>query len=92
MPDKSVLSGQHCRLEPLTLAHGKGLLAAFRADDEGVIWDFLPYGPFDSWPAFEAFLEASCLATDPFSMRSSTAFPTSLSAWRVTCGSRRRMA
>ena len=66
MPDKSVLSGQHCRLEPLTLAHGKGLLAAFRADDEGVIWDFLPYGPFDSWPAFEAFLEASCLATDPF--------------------------
>ena len=22
MPDKSVLSGQHCRLEPLTLAHG----------------------------------------------------------------------
>ena len=31
-----------------------------------MIWDFLPYGPFDSWPAFEPFLEASCLATAPF--------------------------
>ena len=31
-----------------------------------MIWDFLPYGLFDGWPAFEPFLEASCLATDHF--------------------------
>ena len=92
MPDKSFLSGQHCRLEPLTLAHGKGLLAAFHADDEGVIWDFLPYGPFDSWPAFKPFLEASCLATDPFFYAIIDSVPTSLSAWQFTCVSRRRMA
>lgn len=66
VPDKTFLSGHYCRLEPLTRAHGKDLLDAFRADDDGVIWDYLPYGPFDNLPAFEAFLEDSCLAADPF--------------------------
>jgi hypothetical protein len=92
VPDKTFLSGHYCRLEPLTRAHGKDLLDAFRADDDGVIWDYLPYGPFDNLPAFEAFLELVVWRQTLSSMRSSTPGPAGLSAWRVTCVSPRRKA
>ena len=45
--------------------HATGLLAAFKADHDDVIWDYLPYGPFDDIAAFRAFLEANCLGDDP---------------------------
>jgi len=45
--------------------HATGLLAAFEADHDDVIWDYLPYGPFDDIAAFRAFLEANCLGDDP---------------------------
>ena len=35
------------------------------ADLDGVVWDYLPYGPFDSLDAFRAFLTETCLGRDP---------------------------
>ncbi len=64
-PVRHVMIGHHCRLEPLRMDHAAGLYAAFGTDRDDVIWDYLPYGPFDDITAFEAFLDASCLGVDP---------------------------
>ena len=64
-PDPVVLAGAHCRLEPLQPAHAEGLFEAYSADREGLVWDYLPYGPFSSRDEFSAFLAGSCLGTDP---------------------------
>jgi RimJ/RimL family protein N-acetyltransferase len=64
-PDRQVITGDHCRLEPLKMDHAAGLHAAFRADPDDVVWDYLPYGPFDDLAAFEAFLRETCLGDSP---------------------------
>ena len=64
-PAPKVVAGKHCRLERLRPAHAEGLFEAYSADREGVVWDYLPYGPFSSIDEFRAFLDASCLGTDP---------------------------
>ena len=64
-PAPKVLAGKHCRLERLRPAHAEGLFEAYSADREGAVWDYLPYGPFSSIDEFRAFLDASCLGTDP---------------------------
>ncbi|MGB1105711.1 MAG: GNAT family N-acetyltransferase [Candidatus Puniceispirillaceae bacterium] len=65
VPARQPMVGHHCRLEPLRMDHAAGLHAAFRTDSDDVVWDWLPYGPFDDITGFEAFLEASCLGMDP---------------------------
>jgi len=64
-PAPVVLAGAHCRLEPLRPAHAEGLFDAYGADRDGLVWDYLPYGPFYSLDEFEAFLTESCLGDDP---------------------------
>ena len=59
------MAGEHCRLEPLQPAHAEGLFEAYRADREGLVWDYLPYGPFSSLDEFTSFLSGSCLGADP---------------------------
>ena len=64
-PGRQVMTGRHCRVEPLHIDHAPGLHDAFRGDREDVIWDYLPYGPFADLAAFEAFLHETCLGDDP---------------------------
>lgn len=67
MPSREVLQGRYCRVEPLDIdAHAADLHAAFVAAADGRDWTYLPYGPFDSLDAFEAWMAATCFQGDPF--------------------------
>lgn len=66
-PPKTAMEGNWARVEPLDPdAHGKDLFAAFRADRGGRIWTYMPYGPFDEFEAYDAWLRTSCMDDDPF--------------------------
>lgn len=65
-PTFQTLTGQYCRLEPLSLAHAHDLYAAFSADQEQRIWTYLPYGPFTDFDSFQAWLSSYLNSKDPF--------------------------
>jgi len=65
VPVPCALEGRFCRIEPLRLDHAGDLHAAYLADEGGVVWDYLPYGPFDSPDDFKSFLTQSCFGSDP---------------------------
>jgi RimJ/RimL family protein N-acetyltransferase len=57
LPPRKIIPGQYCRLEPLNVAqHGQQLFAAFRLNNPGDTWTYLPYGPFDTYAEFESWL------------------------------------
>ncbi len=63
-PDAERLDGRYARLELLSApAHAAALHEANRADD--AIWDFLPYGPFASLDAYEAWIAGTAAGPDP---------------------------
>ena len=64
-PDPRAIDGRYCRIEPLVPAHARQLHDAYHADGGAVNWDYLPYGPFETLDDFEAFLEGTCLGSDP---------------------------
>lgn len=64
-PTPAVLTGQYCRLEPLRLEHAEGLFDSYMADREGLVWDYLPYGPFSALDEFRVFLSETCFGEDP---------------------------
>lgn len=45
LPDTELV-GRTCGLEPYDIAHAEGLYSAY-AEDDGRMWSYLPYGPFD---------------------------------------------
>lgn len=47
LPPDTAVEGRWCRLEPLAEQHVPGLLDAYAADD-GRMWTYMPWGPFDS--------------------------------------------
>jgi RimJ/RimL family protein N-acetyltransferase len=64
-PPRCAVAGRYCRLEPLDPArHGPDLFAANAADD-GRMWTYLPYGPFDGEAAFRDWLDAVAPGADP---------------------------
>ncbi|MEP4377595.1 MAG: GNAT family protein [Alphaproteobacteria bacterium] len=66
-PPREALLGKFCRLEPLDVAaHAGDLHHHFGEDTDGRDWSYLPYGPFDSLGAFEAWMTDTCLDADPF--------------------------
>ncbi len=63
-PQPTVLTGRACTLEPLQPErHAPDLFEANRADD-GRMWTYLPYGPFDSLATYCAWL-ATCQGNGP---------------------------
>jgi RimJ/RimL family protein N-acetyltransferase len=65
-PPREVMEGRYVRLEPIDVsAHGRDLFESFNADKEDRIWTYLPYGPFDSFESFKAWLEIMCQGDDP---------------------------
>jgi RimJ/RimL family protein N-acetyltransferase len=63
-PPRTALEGRYARVEPLDPDnHAAELFEANRADD--AIWDWLPYGPFDTLAAYRGWMEQSCLGDDP---------------------------
>ena len=65
LPTNEPMLGDRCRLEPFNASHVDDLYDAFIQDSSGHNWTYLPYGPFDSKQAFEAWTEQSCYGQDP---------------------------
>jgi len=64
LPPRIALSGRYAKLEPLERAHIPGLMAAFGEDTGGVMWRYLPVGPFDL-DGYTVWVDAARTATDP---------------------------
>ncbi|MGR3913405.1 MAG: GNAT family N-acetyltransferase [Gammaproteobacteria bacterium] len=65
-PPKQPLDGAHCTIAPLDIARDSAdLFAANRHDRAHRNWTYLPYGPFDTLPAYRDWLAAACLGDDP---------------------------
>jgi RimJ/RimL family protein N-acetyltransferase len=65
IPSNSSLEGRSCRLETIREDHLPALFEAYAVDATGSIWDYLPYGPFESFDAFERFAKATYFGADP---------------------------
>jgi RimJ/RimL family protein N-acetyltransferase len=66
VPPRELLEDRFCRLEPLNPdRHAAVLFEADAADADGRSWTYLAYGPFSDLPSYRAWLDASCLDTDP---------------------------
>jgi len=64
VPDgRTKLAGRFVTLEPLASAHAPALHAAYVADH--AIWDWLPYGPFPSKAAYQAWVDRMVAGEDP---------------------------
>jgi RimJ/RimL family protein N-acetyltransferase len=65
-PSRETVEGRFCRLEPLDPdVHAASLYAANALDVDGKMWTYLPYGPFDTFESYRAWMDNSCLGSDP---------------------------
>ena len=65
-PPREMLAGQYVSVAPISVAdHGADLFEAASMDRSGEGWTYLPYGPFDELSAFEDWMTATCLGSDP---------------------------
>jgi RimJ/RimL family protein N-acetyltransferase len=65
-PAREVMHGRFCRLEPLDAAkHVRSLFDAYALDPHGSGWTYLPYGPFEVFEDFRAWLEQQSSTRDP---------------------------
>jgi len=70
-PDNTVwaekMQGRYVRLEPLKPAsHCDDLFESFAADAKNQIWDYLPYGPFETAADLADWMYATCTKPDPY--------------------------
>ena len=66
LPERTSMEGRFCRLEPLDPArHARDLFEANSADTEGRNWTYLPYGPFDTFEDYDAWLNPWVAISDP---------------------------
>lgn len=64
-PEREVMEGRFCRLEPLEPTHAESLYAANALDVEGRNWTYLPYGPFETPSEYSRWIEQHCRGSDP---------------------------
>ena len=65
-PPTTPMVGRFACLEFLEVrAHARQLYDAYATDRDGELWTYLPYGPFDTFSAYEAWLAAECSDVDP---------------------------
>lgn len=57
------LEGRYARVEPLAPGHAAALYAVNRLDDR--IWDYLPYGPFETESSYAAWVAKMAGKPDP---------------------------
>lgn len=66
IPPAAVLTGRTCRLEPLDAErHARDLFDADAADLTGESWTYLPYGPFQSFEVYRAWVADMATRSDP---------------------------
>jgi RimJ/RimL family protein N-acetyltransferase len=60
------MKGRFCHLEPLESSrHAADLFGANSRDGDGRMWTYMPYGPFDTQPAYAAWVDAVASENDP---------------------------
>ena len=66
VPPLAPMAGRTCRLEPLDVArHAAGLHDANLLGEDGRNWAYLPYGPFEAFDAYQAWLTSVASKSDP---------------------------
>lgn len=67
-PDLRPLHGRFVLLEPVSAKeHARDLYDSFQGSDpEGHVWTYLPYGPWESFEQFEAWLKEREASRDPW--------------------------
>lgn len=61
------MQGRHVRFEPLKPAsHCDDLFGSFVADVKNQIWDYLPYGPFETATDLANWMHAKCTKPNPY--------------------------
>ena len=63
-PARAPMEGRYCRLEPLDPAHADDLYAA-NARDDGRMWTYMAYGPFESPESYRKWVAAGSASADP---------------------------
>ena len=65
-PDRVVLTGRYCTLEPLDAAtHAQALWTANARDTEHRNWTYLFHGPYDSSDAYGEWVQRAASTSDP---------------------------
>lgn len=65
-PRNARISGTTVILEPINITkHAKELFDAYAEDTEGLIWDYLPYGPFKNFEEYADWLRTITSDKDP---------------------------
>jgi len=65
-PGGEALAGRCCRLEALDAdTHASALFEAYRLDENGAGWTYLPYGPFTEPDGFHEWIEGISRHQDP---------------------------
>lgn len=63
-PEGEVLEGRYARLERLSVSrHSDALFDAYRGKDR--VWDYMPYGPFETLAEYRTWVEAVSQQADP---------------------------
>jgi RimJ/RimL family protein N-acetyltransferase len=67
-PDRRPLHGRFMLLVPVSaLEHGRDLYDSFHdADPHGHVWTYMPYGPWENFEVFEAWLKEREASRDPW--------------------------
>ncbi len=66
VPPREIIQGRCCRLEPLDAErHARQLYEANALDAEDRNWTYLPYGPYDSFDSYRAWVESVSQGPDP---------------------------
>lgn len=64
-PQELFLSGRYAKLAPLSASdHGEELFSSYLGHDQ--VWDFLPYGPFERFADYRAWLDDVIGQQDPY--------------------------
>ncbi|MEO8502836.1 MAG: GNAT family protein [Acidobacteriota bacterium] len=65
-PQREIIQGRTCRLEPLSVEqHSEALFAADAADESGKSWTYLGYGPFPNLVEYQHWMSTVCAGDDP---------------------------
>ena len=64
-PQACTLLGRYCDVVPLSIASHAPALYAANCLDDGRMWTYLPYGPFDHLSCYQAWLTQYCRTDDP---------------------------
>ena len=66
LPDRNVLEGRYCNLEPLVVSqHAAELFEEHQQTPDGSSWTYLPYGPFVDFESYREWLVKQELSQDP---------------------------